>query len=517
MGWYLPDTHDGLGGRAVRLFMTTIQALAQSEMLGTRSELTLPAIKQVNIADLDPEAALLASAAVVGIGELGGFKLSNLKANEEVCPGEVKPPVPERAVELLKRVLAGELEVVLPEFLQLIATQDMVVPPETLPTLLGLNKKELHPYIALIGGRRGIWLAGKNPAWAYALDREPQEAWESGSRAERGAALEKVRGEDPRQAREWVQSTWEQDAPDDRAAFVAIFANNLSLEDEQFFERCLDDRRKEIRETARGLLIRLDQSHYVQRMWARASPLIRLRSKFLSGDRLEITLPENPDAAAKRDGIGGQPLQKKMGEKASYLAQMLSLVPPKMWCREFGKTPEQLVAAALNCEWKEPLLTGWELATQRSRDCEWAEALASVWVSQKEGYTALDNESIDEIIMLMRPEKVEVLAATFIAPRSHELDDKNPLIALLTKFCRPWSIKTARMVAQSAQRQSGDYRFSLPQALPGFACWIPPELANELTTGWAVEPVGYWRERINRFLMILNFRNEIRKSLLYMN
>lgn len=494
--------------------MTNLHALSQSAMLGTGNGITMPAFDPLKIPVSDPETTLLASAAGIGIAEIGGRKPVHLDGSVPVCPEETDRQLPERAGELLKRMLAGEFEPVLPELLELIAWRKLLAPPETLPSLLGLDKKELRPLIIQAAGNRGRWLAEQNPAWSFALGREPLDAWEHGTREERVMALEQMRTSDPKKAREWVHSTWEQDSSEDRAAFLAAFAVGLSMDDEPLLEACLDDKRKEVRETARDLLVRLEESRLVQRMWSRAKPLIRLKSKFLSGDKLEVTLPEDLDAKAKRDGIGAWKLRKNMGEKARLLAQMLALVPPVFWSREFGRTPEKLVAAALTSEWKEPVLVGWQLAAQAAGDVEWAEAIAPLWVRAPVEASYLDTASRKEIILLMRPEKVEELVEAHIRPRIKGLEFNNLLVSFLIEYTRPWTEKLARTVVGNAQRQPGEVLYYLSQQLPGFARWIPPELAEEFSRGWTADPASAWSRNIDTFLMTLRFRNEIRRSLM---
>ncbi len=455
---------------------------------------------------------LLVSAIRAGITELGGLVPATFEGATNVCGAESKPQMPGKAAGLLKRILTGELDASLPEFLQLTAERGFIVPPETLPALLGLGKNELRKLVIPVIGERGRWLAAHNPAWAYALGRAPLEAWENGLKAERIAALEQVRASEPGKAREWVQASWEQDSPEDRAAFLATFSVGLGMDDEPFLETCLDDKRKEVRDTARGLLMRLEDSRFVRRMWARVRPLVGLKSKFLGGETFDVTLPAGLDAAAKRDGLGGSLLRKKMGEKANLLAQMLASIPPALWSREFNRPSEKLVGLALRSEWKEPLLLGWQLAAEGARDVAWAEAIAPLWATQAEGRSILEPDALPALVMLVPVEKVEALV-TSIKPIINELDDKHLLISLLEKYKRPWTTKMARAVVQSAQRQSGDFRANLPQALPGFALWMPPELADEFSLGWAAEPKGYWRAKVDEFLIVLRFRNEMRESL----
>jgi len=474
--------------------MITLEQLAKSAMLGSNDDL------------------LLVSAIRAGITELGGLVPATFEGATNGCGAESRPQMPEQAAGLLERLIAGEFDGLLPEFLQLSAERGYIVPPETLPALLGLGKNDLRKLVIPVIGERGRWLAAHNPAWAYALGRDPLEAWENGLRAERVAALEQVRASEPGKARAWVQASWEQDSPEDRAAFLGTFSTNLGMDDEPWLEACLDDKRKEVREAARGFLIRLEDSRFVRRMWARVRPLIQLKSKFLGGDALEVSLPEGLDAAAKRDGLGGSLLRKKMGEKANLLAQMLTFIPPALWSREFNRPPEKLVGLALRSEWKEPLLLGWQLAAVGAWDAAWAEAIAPLWATQAEARGLLELDELADLVRLMHVEKVEALVTASIKPLIGELDDRSLLISFLQKYTRPWTTKMARAVVQSAQRQSSDFRHNLPQALPGFALWMPPEMAGEFSQGWAVEPKGYWRAKVDEFLIVLRFRNEMRMN-----
>jgi hypothetical protein len=187
--------------------MTTLKSLTQSAMLGATDD------------------SLLVSAAKTGIAELGGYVPVTFTDGGAASGAESKPQMPEKAAGLLKRLIAGEFDELLPEFLQLTAERGYIVPPETLPALLGLGKNDLRRLVLPVIGARGRWLAAHNPAWAYALGREPLDAWENGVRAERVAALEQIRAGEPDKARKWVQASWEQDAPEDRA--LGIIGNNI--------------------------------------------------------------------------------------------------------------------------------------------------------------------------------------------------------------------------------------------------------------------------------------------------
>lgn len=504
--------------------MTLLQNLTQTAMLGIPpgADKNPAAVLEVLDSDLlqisqvvrgpaaGPEELLLAAAAISGLASAAGYAPASVSVPAILPAGkETLQALSASAARLLQRMLAGEFSDVLPEFLRLAAQNQMHLLPETLPALLELGKGELRPLLKAVIGVRGRWLAAQNPDWAGMLERDPQDAWEHGMRSERLEALEHQRAANPQQARAWVQSTWAQDAPEDRAAFVSAFSIRLSMDDEPFLENCLDDRRKEVRSAALELLTRLPQSRLVQRMLVRLENVLKLKTKFLGGITLEVHLPDESDAAIKRDLPGAMSLPKKMGEKALGLAHMLAAVPPSIWSQKWGKTPENLVHAALDSEWKIPLILGFWLATLRARDADWAEALAILRLKQGKDFPALEGQSLGALAAILSASQVENLAVTFIRPPSSELDDTHPLLGMLEACAYPWSARMARSVIRSAQRRSGEYGYLFPQKLPRFARWIPVELANEFERGWTTPPRGQWVDRIGEFLAVLHFRQEM--------
>lgn len=490
--------------------MTSLRELARQAMLGTSSGFVAPQ-NTVNWADLEPESALLVSAVMAGTAEIAGQILPRADSLPPACENETGLYLPDSALVLLRRMLAGEYNQVLFEFLSLAAAKGFIVQPEILPSLFGLNNSDLRTLVRQVSGARGAWLARQNPAWAYAVEREPQDGWENGTRAERIAAIGRLHELDPEMALTWIQATWAQDSADERTAFLGALGASLVEADEPFLERCLDDRRKEVRAAARVLLVRLPESRFVQRTWLRARALVKIKSSLFGGDHLDVILPDAPDAAARRDGVGELVLHKKIAEKADLLIQHLALVPPSHWSQTFGKPPDRLISLALAGEWREPVLLGWQQAAQYSLDQEWAEALAFSWVNRGEVQKIID--SLDDLVKLVRLEKLEEFMRSAVRPGSAELKDER-LVTLLQKFQRPWSASLARLVLRSLQRQSSNLPFSPAYALPGFAHWIPPQLASEFERGWADEMRGYGPDHVFKFTELLNFRYAVYQSLL---
>ena len=87
------------------------------------------------------------------------------------------------------------------------------------------------------------------------MHRATATVWETGSRAQRLGYLRRLRRADPAAARELLDRDWATLTPDERGDLVAALADGLALADEALLERALDDRRKEVREAAAGLLV----------------------------------------------------------------------------------------------------------------------------------------------------------------------------------------------------------------------------------------------------------------------
>jgi hypothetical protein len=98
---------------------------------------------------------------------------------------------------------------------------------------------------------------------------------------------------------------------------------------------------------------------------------------------IEVTLPEACDKAMQRDGVEPKPYYRSVGEKAWWLQQMLSLIPPKVWSQESGLTISELIEKAKRNKWERVLLDGWTQAALLCQDLDWADALLNETASEK--------------------------------------------------------------------------------------------------------------------------------------
>jgi Family of unknown function (DUF5691) len=460
----------------------------------------------------DREGALLGAAALVSLYErAGALPLKDMLPLPEACEPDDAPRCGERASVHLARMLRGEYQELLPEWMAKSAAAGLRAPEELLPPLLelGLTREDLREAILLVLGSRGRWLSAQNPDWDYAAPRLDESLWETGNSGQRQAVLAELRKRDAARARGLLAATWTQESPKDRADFLAALENGLSLEDESFLESALDDRRKEVRGVAARLLARLPESALRRRMLERARPLITFKLNRLKRKTIEVTLPDACDKAMQRDGVEPKPYYHGIGEKAWWLRQMLGLIPPKIWSQESGWPISELIAAAKRGEWKNVLIDVWSQASQLCRDVEWAEALLA------ETYERAEAPSLFQVLPQTRQEDfiIELLR------KSPSLRTDKPAGNYVAASWRPWSMKLSRAVIDSLLHHAATDRFKegwmWVGILNAIGCRIDPALIPNAVTR-LTEAAKPWSERppaLEGFLDFIQFRHEMLKEI----
>jgi hypothetical protein len=306
-----------------------------------------------------PEEALLAAAAAWSIARRAGA-VAGPSSPPEAAPPDPRPLCPPAAGRTLAVMLDGVHPALVPEWLDIVAAAGQRPPPELLPELLELaaERPELRVAATAAAGPRAEWLAARFTTWASDVER----VWDQGSKYARRELLARIRRDDPAAGRALLESTWEGETPEERAALLAALADGLGPDDEPFLEAALDDRRKPVRQAAADLLWSLPGSRLGARMAERTAPLVQI------GRRLEVTLPAECDKAMERDGIERKP-PRGTGERQFWLAQLVEATPLSTW---------PVAAARMKGEWRDLLRVAWARAAVRQRDVEWARALIGV-------------------------------------------------------------------------------------------------------------------------------------------
>jgi hypothetical protein len=498
------------------------RGLAAAALLGTeRQPPPLPetdtGLDQL-LRQLDPadrEGALLGAAAAAGLYRRAGLAPTvEAEHGAPACPPEARPPCGEGASARLAALLDGQHDGLLPEWLAAVAAAGRRAPPRSLPDLLELGRKSagLRQGIAAVLGERGRWLAGQNPDWSWAAAGEDESLWQSGDRDARRELLRRLRASDRERARTLLESTWADETPDDRFAFLELLRDGLGMADEPFLEAALDDRRKEVRQGAADLLGHLPGSRLVERMTERVGALLRLSREgggllklVRGGPRLEASLPSACDRAMLRDGVAPKP-PAGIGERGWWLLQMLRLVPPRVWSERLAMPPHELIAAAARGESGQLLTTGWVQAAARHGDAAWARALASAEPAHRD---------LPALVGALPPDERErIVLAELRASRSVEVR----LVQMLDRCDHAWSIELGRAVldmlighirSASAYTDASGWLLGIVRHL---GRRMPVALADEAAA--APWPTGtgqwsYWQRSVEAFLSLLRLRREM--------
>jgi hypothetical protein len=425
----------------------------------------------------DPEAAVLQAGAALGLYRQAGVRLPvDERPAPAPSPPETRGYVSPAAAERLDAILGGGYRPVLGEWLGRVAGAGLLVPPDRLPALLHAASVDhrVRPLAVEVVGERGRWLAGLNPAWAWAAgDEDVAATWATGSREARRLLLARLRATEPTPARELLASTWATETPEDRAAFVALLGAGLSMDDEPFLEAALDDRRKEVRQAAAGLLARLPGSRLAARMAERSRPLVQ-----------EGRLPDQVDAGMLRDGIVAKP-PAGVGQRAWWFHQLVAATPLATW-----PAPAQSVEKA-----GAPLRQAWAAAATLQGDEEWAGALLDAGVEEPALLAAVSHERAVAYVATR-------VAAGGLAPAVLDLLDACP---------DPWgpalSLAVVERLGELVKTPARpDTR------LAGLAARLDPSVAAAATDALA-EHTGRWSDVVGWFLDLLTFRAEMHEEL----
>jgi hypothetical protein len=365
-----------------------VDALTRAAIAGTSREAPpagdLPTDDLLGSTERSPERDLLLRAGMRAVYGAAGRRAESGTEAPEPAPGETLPPCSAKAAEIVRPLFTGRRDEILSEALERLRLAGLRLPHALLPAALDVQRNELRQSIVAVLGERGRWLAGFDPAWGWAVattggsEQDDETVWQEGALPQRLEALRRVRGRDAEQGRRWVEEAWKSEKADARTAFIEALEHGLSLGDEAFLERALDDRSVKVRGAAAALLAGLPGSAYAARAAARADALLGdyepsgrgfLRRR---AGRLVVQPPEEPDDAWLRDLPGAGDPVWGVGEKARSVARIVEAVPPEHWEERFGLDPEAIVAALEGDEWEAAVLIGWCRAAASRGNRAWA-------------------------------------------------------------------------------------------------------------------------------------------------
>jgi hypothetical protein len=428
---------------------------------------------------------LLDAAALATVYQRAGRKpLEGLEPLPE-APGEDKPLPRRIAIRRLAAMLGGFQTAALGEWLRAADARGWGVPPEHLPALADYarGRSEYRPLVVKAAGRRAAWLADLNPEWRFlheaVADSNNEQIWTHGNAIQRRSWLRELRRRDPAAALDALREVWPGEPAPIRLDFLSLLADELSSADEEFLEAALDDRAKEVRRSAAGLLARLPASQYGERMAARVWAHLTVSQGVVA-----VTLPSRVDEAMLRDGIDPQP-QEGIGKRAWWFRQLLAAAPLAT-C-----DPAYLTMPVEGCA-PEVLQVAWAEAAVRERNVEWARALLQV--------NASTGNRIAELLRVL-PEDEWV-------PALEVLRTRVDLAELVGGLPVPWPVPLGAMVLDQLMKVGTGRSWARLASIAARA--VPPEVLNHPITR---EPTGEedtWRLRLVETLI---FRREMYEEL----
>ncbi len=342
--------------------------------------------------------SLLRDTAVTGARVRAGYMPGVDAATVPACEPDELPVASTGAQSLLRQILQSAESFLASEWIELADSRGMRVGESLLPMTLDwlvAQRAEQRGDFERVIGQRGAWLAGLNPAWRSLAkvvgpshsppeqcDDESEIVWQTGLLAERLVCLRQIRRAAPERAVALIQSTWKADSADERRKFVAALTEGLSPADEVFLESALDDKSKQVREAAAGLLSTLPNSAHVERMLARATSLfqeVEKKKGLLKKKTRAMTIdpPKEYDKAWARDGIDENVPsgEGKLGKRAWWLRQILSSVPPARLCEKLEVAADELLQIAVESDYAKDAVLALSNAAAAHADMQWISLL----------------------------------------------------------------------------------------------------------------------------------------------
>lgn len=421
----------------------------------------------------------------------------------------------EEAARFVQQILSGPYREAWEEMLDLLRKTGRVLPAAALPLVLEWLAKEKARFEEArpLLGARGRWLMAQLPEWQPFLQKPDPKSWQVASLEERKKILLQVRKTNPEAGLQQLRSTWAEDGWKERHELLKRLETGLSLSDESFLETCLDDKRREIRQTAAQLLALLPGSALSERLQSYARSML----KFSLTGAWQLSPPEQPPAAWQRDGIDGGGAGTG-GPKALLIRKLWGHIAPQLWAPLLGVKPTELPRQIERGEWSGALTEALTDAIVLFRSSEQADALVRYW---RYKFTDELPGGWERLMPLLSEGAFADIVREALSGSATLLPDRSLAYYLLLNKTLPWPADIAAQTIGGlrqwlAQSTAPDWSAMHYRALLKTAAYrCPVILLPQLDRDWPAangKVWYYWENDVRLFLRVLTFRKEMTDS-----
>lgn len=485
-------------------------------IVGTeRSPLPSPELTRLGLAPAaDPAQTALEALAAANLLRKAGLRLLAGRGGEKVAALDARPLCPDAAAQDLEKILSGAYADALPEFLDLLAQNNLRLPPEYLPLVLQKAERNavLAEKIRSALGPRGEWLARQNPRWSPLLAKESEADWFTATFAERKQLLKNTRSRNPLLALAWLEKTWPEEKPAHRAQFLEMLRVRLSLMDENLLEKAFSDKNKELRRAAIRLSALLPESKKfaeAKTFFAkRLAGAVRLPNRDVF---LKKSLPDLSEEAVL-PWVALLPTDAKSDWRSGLFSLFVGLLPPAELLSLTGLSREQ-VLSVLDADPNAAVAL--VEAVVRHEDGSWAEAVLRHF-SRDFRHAVWQSAPMLEFLTIFAPS-----AMAFLQKNNIALGYENErFLRALENYRRFWPkdllnnlLEQYRRTAYYQGAEIPGWHYALALQVAAYHC-SPAEAAGcTLVRDYLHSPPRARLHEFEVFLSVVRFRQEMRRHL----
>ncbi|MFT6907402.1 MAG: hypothetical protein ACJAS1_004083 [Oleiphilaceae bacterium] len=339
-------------------------------------------------ADLKPSIEALASEntekKLLSIASLlNQYKLAGtcpwVKAPASFCesPIETKPYCNPNVRHIVSRILVSKDERLLSQCLRLVSEAGQILPVDLIQSIfVFLEKAKINDGSLLKAlGNRGTWIIEQNPVWLECFGSVEASNWIDSSGVKRKNDFLNRRLNDPDKALNELLEIWKTEPVKQRIALLDVIVESLEPSDLDFLISLEKDRSNQIRSMAVTTRLRLEDSVLTSVILSDLREIFSTSKGLLKKTKFNVTLPENFKDYWTTYGLDESlsqiPGVKKVGKKAGWLYQLLSLVPPTLLAKALECELSKLIKITDDSEYSIEIMNAFNASSDRFFDLDY--------------------------------------------------------------------------------------------------------------------------------------------------